>query len=251
MAGAGQKLTVTVVCFVGAQCGSRLAAPTTCARLRALPWVGFPQTQGRRSVKSSPADFQGFWSLFRQRATQLAGAESADDAVYDELLDKLHEIEPGLFIEFSAGRPECELIITADGDRKLFPAARAAVAQAPRLDGWTIQALKPRLGMPATAAWEGVTVKIDEVVFEPLQADDADQGLRIYVPALDQADVVAAHNALLRALDHALGEERFALGVQFTEVLPMPENFDPEAHIPLRDLERFMDWRDRRRERDA
>jgi len=202
-------------------------------------------------VKSSPPDFQCFWSLFRERATHLARAESADDAVYDELLDKLQEIEPGLFVEFSASQPECQLIVTADGDRDLFPAARAAVAQAPRLEGWTIQALKPRLGMPATAAWEGVTVEIDEVVFEPLQAEDADRGLRMYVPGLEHADVDAAHNALLRALDHALGEERFALGVQFTEVLPMPANFDPEAHIPLRDLEQFMDWRDRRRERDA
>lgn len=202
-------------------------------------------------MKSSSPDFQGFWSLFRERAMQLARVESANAAVYDELLDRLQEVEPGLFIEFSASQPECELIITADGDRKLFPAARAAVAQAPRLDGWTVQALKPRLGMPATAAWEGVTVKIDEVVFEPLQADDSDQGLRMYVPGLEPADIGAAHNALLRALDHALGEERFALGVQFTEVLPMPADFDPEVHIPLRDLEQFMDWRDRRRERDA
>jgi hypothetical protein len=202
-------------------------------------------------VKSSPPDFQGFWSLFRERAVRLARVESADDPVYNELLDKLQEIEPGLFIEFSASQPECELIITADGDRELFPAARTAVAQAPRLDCWTVQALKPRLGMPVTAAWEGVAVKIDEVVFEPLQADDSDQGLRMYVPGLQPADVDAAHNALLRALDHALGEERFALGVQFTEVLPMPANFDPKVHIPLRDLEQFMDWRDRRREREA
>jgi hypothetical protein len=198
-----------------------------------------------------PPNFQGFWSLFRERAMRLARVESADDAVYDELLDKLQEIEPGLFIEFSASQPECELIITADGDRELFPAARAAVAQAPRLEGWTVQALKPRLGMPATAAWEGVTVKIDDVVFEPLHADDSDQGLRMYVSGLEPADVDAAHNALLRALDHALGEERFALGVQFTEVLPMPANFDREVHIPLCDLEQFMDWRDRRRERDT
>jgi hypothetical protein len=35
-------------------------------------------------------------------------------------------------------------------------------------------------------------------------ADDSDQGLRMYVPGLKQADVDAAHDALLRALDHAL-----------------------------------------------
>ncbi len=200
-------------------------------------------------MKSSPSDFRAFWSLFRERAADLSRATSADAAVFEELLGKLQEVEPGLFLEFSANQPECELVITADGNRELFPAARAAVAQAPRLAGWTLQALKPRLGMPATAAWEGITVEIDDVVFEPLQSGDDGQGLRMYVTGLEPADVDAAHNALLRALDHALGEERFALGVQFTEVLPTPANFDPEAHIPLRDLERFMDWSDRRRER--
>ena len=196
-------------------------------------------------MKPSPPDFHGFWSLFRERAMLLARVKSADDPVYNELLDKLQEIEPGLSIEFSASQPECELIITADGDRELFAAARAAVAQAPRIECWTVHALKPRLGVPVTAAWEGVKVRIDEVAFEPLQADDSDQGLRMYVPGLQPADVDAVHNALLRALDHALGEERFALGVQFTEVLPMPANFDPNVHIPLRDLEQFMDWRER------
>jgi hypothetical protein len=94
-------------------------------------------------------------------------------------------------------------------------------------------------------------IEIDEGVFEPLRADESDQGLRMYVQGLEQADVEAAHNALLRALDHALGEEWLALGVPFTEVLPMPAIFDSEAPIPLHGLERFMDWRDRRRERGA
>jgi len=204
-----------------------------------------------RNVNSSLPDFRSFWTFFRERAKHLARAKSADNVIYDELLEKLQQIEPGLFIEFSAGRPECELIITADGDRDLFPVARAAVAQAPRVDGWTIHALKPRLGMPATATWEGLTIDIDEIVFEPLQSDDSDQGLRIYVPGIEQADVDAAHNALLRALDHALGEERLALSIQFTEVVPISADFDPDLHIPLRDLERFMDWRDQRRKGNA
>ena len=202
-------------------------------------------------MNSSPPDFQAFWALFRHRAMDLARSKSADDPVYDELLEKLQEVEPGLYLEFSAGQSPCELIVTADGNQELFPVARVAVGQAPRVDGWTIQALKPRLGIPKTVTWNRVTVRIDELVFETLQGDDSSLGLRIFVPGLEPADVDAAHNALLRALDHALGEERLAMSVQGTEVLPMPANFNPEAHIPLRDLEQFMDWRDRRRETGA
>ena len=196
-------------------------------------------------------DFEAFWSLFRERAMTLARATSANSAVYDELLKKLQEIVPGLSIEFSAGRPDCELIISADGNQKLFPAARAAVAQAPRIDGWTIHALKPQLGMPRTASWEGFRVVIDELFFETIQFADSTLGVRIFVPNLQAANVPAAHHALVRALDHALGEERFALTVVGIEVLPMPADFDPEPRIPLRDLERFMDWRDRRGGGDA
>jgi hypothetical protein len=65
---------------------------------------------------------------------------------------------------------------------------------------------------------------------------------------LDPKDADAAHNAVLRALDHALGEEGFAASVQFTEVAPLPANGSPDDYIPLRDLERFIEWRARRRE---
>lgn len=199
------------------------------------------------NVTTSLPDFQPFWSLFRARADEIASIRSADEPVYDALLDQLQAIAPGLYLELSVGPGERELILTAEGQSKLFPVVRAAVAQAPRIEGWTILALKPRIEGMTTARWEGVAVEIDAVVFEPLDADDGELGIRMFVPGLDAGDVDAAHNALLRALDHLLGEERFALGVQFTQVLAAPEDFDPETHVPLRDLERFLDWRDKRR----
>jgi hypothetical protein len=63
---------------------------------------------------------------------RLARVESADDPVYNELLDKLQEIEPGLCLEFSAGRSPCELIVSADGNQELFPVARVAVGRRER-----------------------------------------------------------------------------------------------------------------------
>ncbi len=188
-----------------------------------------------------------FWSLFRERARDLAAAGAADSAVYDLLLAQLQKVTPGLYLEFCADPEARELIVTAEGDRDLFPAARAIVAEAPTIDGWSIRALKPKLGFPETTNWEGFTLRIGDVVFDPLERDGSDFGLRIFVPGIEGKDVENAHNAVLRALDHGLGEEKFADTVQFTEVRPLPPDAAATDYIPLRDLEKFIEWRDSRR----
>jgi hypothetical protein len=192
-------------------------------------------------------DIRAFWSLFRLRANDLVGSKAADGGAYDELLGQLQEIDPGLYLELATDPSGCELIVTADGEEDLFPQARAVVAAAPQIEGWTIHALKPRLGLPEVTSWEDVTLRTDTMVFDPLERGGADLGLRIFVQGLDPKDADAAHNAVLRALDHALGEERFAASVQYTEVLPLPANATRDDYIALRDLEGFLEWRDRRR----
>lgn len=189
-----------------------------------------------------------FWSLFRERASDLAAAGSADSAVYDQLLEQLQKIAPGLYLEFCSNPNACELIVTAEGNRELFPMARAIVAAAPPVDGWTIRALKPKIGFPETARWEDFTLRIDNIVFDPLELDGSDLGLRIFIPGIEEKDVETAHNALLRALDHGLGEEKFAETVQSTQVCPLPPDAAADDYIPLHDLEKFIEWRDRQRE---
>jgi len=56
------------------------------------------------------------------------------------------------------------------------------------------------------------------------------------------------NNALLRALDHILGEEKFAESFQYVEVLPLPENAAREHFISLSELDAFIRWRQGRRQ---
>lgn len=198
-------------------------------------------------MTTSDDAIRAFWSLFRERANDLAAADSADAAVYDELLAKLQEIDAGLYLEFCADPENRELIVTAEGKRELFPLARAVVAAAPAVGGWSIVALKPKLGFPETAQWEGLTIQPEAIVFDPLELDGGDLGLRIFVPGIAKQDLERAHNAVLRAIDHGLGEEAFADGVQATEVRLLPADAKPDDFIPLRHLEKYIDWRKRRR----
>jgi hypothetical protein len=130
----------------------------------------------------------------------------------------------------------------------LFGVARALVAQAPAVAGWSVQALKPRLGFPERTSWEGLELSIAELWFEPLErAGAAELGLRVFVPRISDEQVDDAHSAVLRALDHGLGEEAFATEVQHVEVCSFGSDAPDEAWIPLSSLEEFIAWRKRQR----
>jgi len=183
-----------------------------------------------------------FWQLFERRHEALAKISSADDPVYDELLGQLQQIDEGLFFEFSTSPGDCELIITAEGDSDLFDLVDSIVEAAPATEGWTFFALKPKLGFPETVQWEGYTVNIAEVRFESLSDPETGEfGLRLLVPGLSDEQAEDAHNALLRALDHALGERAFADTIQFTDVAPLETATG--KNIALTELEHFIEWR--------
>ncbi|MBO0723889.1 MAG: hypothetical protein J2P41_23895 [Blastocatellia bacterium] len=188
-----------------------------------------------------------FWSLFRLHADSLAAYKLADNPIYCILLDQLHRIHPELYLEYCSEPGAYQLIITAEGNRSLFPLARAVVSVAPVIDGWTIHALKPQIGCPETAHWDDLTLRLADIVFEPLERDGSnDLGLRIFVPGIEEKDIGTAHNVLLRALDHILGEEKFAEAVQHTEVLRLTANITRKDYISLSDLAAFIDWRQKK-----
>ena len=185
-----------------------------------------------------------FWSLFQARAAELVVAASADSPVYDELLRRLHDVNAGLYLEFSVDSDKHELIITADGKVELFDLVRTVVAAAPSVQGWLVRALKPRLGFPKQVRWEAVTLDLATLTFDPLERTGSrDLGLRILIPGLAESQLDDAHNAILRAIDHGLGEERHAASIQHTEVCALAESADTSKFIPLTELEAFVEWR--------
>lgn len=188
-----------------------------------------------------------FWRRFARVQAELWTLTSADHPVYDALLEQLQVIHEGLYLEFSTGPGEPELIVTAEGDSSLFPLVESIVAAAPEMPGWRILALKPKTGFPATTCWEGLTITLADVVFCPLERPGTDDlGLRMLVPGIGPDESESAHNALLRALDHGLGERAFADAVHHTEVLPLPDGASADELIALVHLEEYIRSRQRR-----
>lgn len=185
-----------------------------------------------------------FWKRFAEVRDRLAGIQTADHPLYDDLLERLHAIDGGLWFEFAAEPAGGEIAITADGDTTLFPLVEEVVAEAPDLPGWEVHALKPCLGFPRQAAWEGWSVLVADLSFDPLETEGGeDLGIRVYVPGLPAADEEPALAAILRAIDHGLGERAFAEEIQHVEVAPRPEDARPGDAIPLSDLRLYLDWR--------
>ena len=188
-----------------------------------------------------------FWSSFQKNSEALSRIATADAPVYDELLEKLQQIDAGLYFEFSVQPEQCELLITAEGDQNLFACVNDIVAAAPKVKGWKIFALKPKNGFPKTVEWEGFKIAIADVVFDPLDNGEENLGLRILVPGLNEEDIDNAHNALLRAIDHGLGERDFAESIQYTEVVALEG--PASEYIPLGDLDRYIQWHKKQRDR--
>lgn len=188
------------------------------------------------------ARISSFWTLFRDCADELRKTESSETAVYDSLLKRIQEIEEGLFIEFCV-EPEGELIITADGKRELFPIVDRIVSQAPQVSRWKIFALKPKLGLPKSVRWEGSAFETQEIAFDPLESENPDSlGVRFLVPLMREQDIEHAHSAILLAVDHLLGERKFSLSIDYTEVRTLPTGSSVNDFIPLHQLEDYVDW---------
>ena len=193
----------------------------------------------RGRVGSVDDAIRTFWDAFRRLHPCLAEDGTDLGEAYDALLESVQKVDPGLFLELCVNMHPKELIVTAEGKKKLFPVAEAVVRQAPKVKGWTFLALKPKLGFPITAEWEGSLVRLEDVWFEPLPRKDGGLDLQLYVKGLHPENALAIHNALLRALDHGLGERAFADQIRGTDVAPAPQR--PEAElIPLTELEAYL-----------
>lgn len=161
-----------------------------------------------------------FWQAFTDHHVAFETMESPDDPDYVQVLERLQELSPDIYFEFMTSEEGNEFVITADGECSLFPLVEEIVASAPKLENWNFFALKPQFGFPEVTEWEGVKIRIANVRCILLECVDTDElGLRLIVRHIDPAKEESLHNALLRAIDHGLGERRFAECIDFTELV--------------------------------
>jgi len=187
-----------------------------------------------------------FWSWFKTNASRFAGLGGEDeDDLLDEFERALHLFHPELYFEIG-GRPEGprELVITADGDRSLFPLVEELVAAAPAVPGWEVIAFKQAGGFECTVNYQGLTLDPAACWFRPLVAttDRSIFGLQVASPAYSSESEKTLLSAVYVLLDSALGELACAEQIQHVEVAPLPAQPETEGFMALRELPEYLAW---------
>jgi hypothetical protein len=185
---------------------------------------------------------EAFWTWFAENEARIRQIRTAGVPLIRLVHAKLREIAPKLTIELSADDNPKELIISASGDRSLFPLVREVVSRAPKLPGWRFIALKPPRGFPQQTRFGESVHRPAEMWFIPLRKEGAPSflGLRIGYPWYGSTHAKVERNGVYEVLEAALGEETLSGEVQYVEVAPLPDNPEDAGWGRLHELPMFL-----------
>jgi hypothetical protein len=168
-----------------------------------------------------------FWKWFVANSDRLFHFEREQEQVFDELLTQLHHVAVGLTFEIGQiDGGKRELVVSADGDRNLFPHVERLVTASPALTRWRVTAFRPPLPIGFVIEMGDHRLGPDNIWFtaEP----DADlTGLVLYIRDLNSTNDAILGNAAYILLDTALGEYAVETLVGFIERRSLPA--DPAA----------------------
>src|SRR5215831_6533515 len=146
-----------------------------------------------------------FWQLFAAEEKQLF-QDSDTSRVLDRISCLLARYNPGLSAEISDDEVCRELIVTADGDPRLFRVVEDLIEAAPHLMYWRVIALKPPRGFDFSLDFDGVSIVPSELFFDPLKSgsDPTAIGIRVFAPGASRLPGI--REGMRQAVEIGLGE---------------------------------------------
>jgi len=188
-----------------------------------------------------------FWSWFAANERRYLDLEVPEkERLLDELQENLQAFCKELWFEVG-GAPTGprELVITAEGNLKAFPALLELCKAAPSLPGWLVVAFKQPQGFEFTTEYEDILVAPQATWFLPLFSKQGPQslGLRLafsHYEAKRRQQFLAASYVMLEA---GLGELAAAEHVSHVDVCLAPSTPETEGYRPLTALPDFLERR--------
>ena len=126
---------------------------------------------------SKPTPEARFWRWFVAHKQAVATIQRGDEPIANELGRELKSVDADLVFETKVGEGEHELIISADGLTRAFPAAKKLVAAAPAIPDWKVIAFRPRKA--------GYTIQIQGIKLGPNDVGFRNAGLCVPKSFLD------------------------------------------------------------------
>lgn len=147
------------------------------------------------------------WGWLQERLSEVQ-AMSAEAAA--EVLEAgVAAIDGRLGVEVSDVEGTRHVVVTAGGDAEAFATARAVVAAAPSLPGWSFEALRPAQGFEFEVTAGSLVFDAKALSFQPLPPDQAPTQLaiRLLVP---NPELEAWGEIGLQIIEAGIGEEAAA-----------------------------------------
>ncbi|HVK77350.1 MAG TPA: hypothetical protein VM734_28785 [Kofleriaceae bacterium] len=183
-------------------------------------WFGRTASKDRR-----------FWAWVADHVDELRAVTNARAPIMNQLADQLHKVHRGLALEVGLKMEPLELIISAEGQRKLFPVVERLIAAAPPIPRVRPVAFRPRLAPGFKIRIDGIELGPDDLWFTASVAGEG-LDLTLYVRGLEDEDDETWAYVVFLVLQATLGEYDFETRVASFEMQPAPAA--PAA--PLRPL---------------
>lgn len=182
-----------------------------------------------------------FWKYFAQNAQKLFCLDKQQDEVLTNLLKEIKKVHPDLTFEIGSKVGDTkEFIISADGIKDTFSVVLFLIEIAPKLRGWQIIAFKPRKAPDTAIAIAGITISIEDVLFEYFLEEKDKIGILMYIKDFKKSDI-HYQVAIFPLLDALLGEFDVETKIGSINIQPLLPNMRRKKLRPLRELPSVVD----------
>lgn len=194
-----------------------------------------------------------FWDFFKaySRSLLLLDLKTEEGRkLFDRLSAMLHAYCKDLDCKITHGKADSELTITAHGNPYLFKEVELLVHFSPLVDKWKITAFlqpdrdldKYRKGIDQLISFHGVSLRISEMYFLPLEIKNRPNslGIRVFIKNyLKYCNNIHLQEALYVQIEHLIGEKSFANEIAFIEMSQFKEEMK-QVTIPLYELPLYI-----------
>ncbi len=185
-----------------------------------------------------------FWGWFAANAAALKEVPPeglATSKVYNRLCDQLGKCHKRLKgeIDTASDGGDWTVVITADGEERIFKFVETVVAAAPPVPGWKVRAFRSRSDVGGSRIVFGPhEVSGDDIFAAAAPAGEGRVAVTLYVRGLTDDNGLGRAAELL--YQHAVGEYDSVKVVSDLRLLPLPDP-PPAGAVPLAELPGVLD----------
>lgn len=172
-----------------------------------------------------------FWKWFSDHAAELH-ANTDLQKTMESIGAELEKAYPGVFAEIGKDKDELILVISADGNKKLFPQVQEVYAVRPTVPGWKIVAFRQRdAGFAIEMGGTKIEPKTVKFVGTPA---DGKLDIDVFLPGYKTGDEELGKIGFI-ILDHVIGEydmETKIGAIEFAALEAAPAAAKPLTELP-------------------